>query len=44
MSRVVLGLQDVALGQGWDRSQAEALLHRAIAFEPDYYSYYRSFS
>ena len=39
-----LTMQDVALGEGWDRAQAEDLLHRAIAFEPDYYYYYRSFS
>jgi hypothetical protein len=39
-----LAMQDVALGRGWDRAQAEDLLHRAIAFEPDYYYYYRSFS
>lgn len=39
-----LAMQDIALGQGWDRAQAEDLLQRAIAFEPDYYYYYRSYS
>jgi len=34
-------MQDIALGQGWDRPKADDLLHRATAFEPDYYYYYR---
>lgn len=39
-----LAMQDIALGQDWDRARAEDLLRRAIAFEPDYYYYYRSYS
>lgn len=39
-----LAMQDIALGQGWDRAKAEDLLHRAVALEPEYYYYYRSFS
>jgi len=39
-----LTMQDVALGLGWDRPAALDLLKRAIAFEPDYYYYYRSLS
>jgi len=34
-------MQQVALGQGWDVARAEELLKRAVAFEPDYYYYYR---
>ena len=34
-------MQDVALGKGWDVVKATALLQDAIAFEPDYYYFYR---
>ena len=34
---------DVALTQGWDKSQAKALLDAAISFEPSYYHAYRQY-
>ena len=37
-----LTMQDVALGLGWDRPAAMDLLKQAVAFEPEYYYYYRS--
>lgn len=37
-------MQQIALGQGWDRAQAENLLETATAFAPDYYYYYRAFA
>ena len=37
-----LTMQDIALGLGWDRPTAMNLLKQAVAFEPDYYYYYRS--
>jgi hypothetical protein len=36
-------MQDVALFQGWDKSQAKELLDAAIAFEPTYYHVYRQY-
>lgn len=39
-----LAMQDIALGQGWDVARVEDLLKSAIAFEPDYYYYYRSYA
>jgi hypothetical protein len=33
---------EVALAQGWEKPQTEALLEQAIAFEPGFYHYYRS--
>jgi hypothetical protein len=36
-----LAMQQVALGQGWDKTKATDLLRKATAFEPDYYYYYR---
>lgn len=37
-------MQQIALGQGWDKAQAENLLETATAFAPDYYYYYRGFA
>jgi hypothetical protein len=37
-------MQDVALGEGWDLERANALLQRAIAFEPAYDAYYRNYA
>jgi Domain of unknown function (DUF4034) len=34
-------MQQVALAQGWDKSQARKLLDAAVAFEPTYYHYCR---
>jgi hypothetical protein len=34
-------MQTVALAQGWDKSQTRELLEQAVAFEPDYYHFYR---
>ncbi len=39
-----LAMQQVALGQGWQKQEAKALLTRAIAFEPEYFYYYRSYA
>jgi hypothetical protein len=35
---------DVALAQGWSKSQAKELLDAAIAFEPSYYHAYRQYA
>jgi hypothetical protein len=35
---------DVALAQGWEKSQAKALLDAAISFEPSYYHAYRQYA
>jgi len=35
---------EVALAQGWDKSQARELFEDSIAFEPLYYRYYREFA
>jgi tetratricopeptide (TPR) repeat protein len=37
-------MQTVALGQAWDRDQADELFHKAIAFEPTYSYYYRAYA
>jgi hypothetical protein len=37
-----LTMQDIALGLGWKPPQAMDLLKQAVAFEPEYYYYYRS--
>jgi len=37
-------MQEVALTQGWDKSQAKALLDAAMAFEPTFYHYYREYA
>jgi hypothetical protein len=37
-------MQQVALAQGWPVAQQRALLEQAIAFEPAFYPYYRTFS
>jgi tetratricopeptide (TPR) repeat protein len=37
-------MQTVALGQGWDRDQADELFKKAIAFEPTYSYYYRAYA
>jgi|HubBroStandDraft_6_1064221.scaffolds.fasta_scaffold23581_4 hypothetical protein len=34
-------MQTVALAQGWDKSQTRELMEQAVAFEPDYYHFYR---
>ncbi|HKV24195.1 MAG TPA: DUF4034 domain-containing protein [Candidatus Acidoferrum sp.] len=34
-------MQQVALAQGWDKAKARELLEQAVAFEPEYYHYYR---
>ncbi len=36
-------MQNVALAQGWDKSQARKLLEQAATFEPGYYHYYREY-
>jgi hypothetical protein len=35
-------MQKIALVEGWDHARVDALLDQAIAFEPDYYYYYRN--
>lgn len=37
-----LPMQDIALGQGWERSQYEALFSEAVTHEPTFYDYYYS--
>ncbi len=37
-------MQDIAISEGWDKSQAKDLLEQAIAFEPGYYHYYREYA
>ena len=37
-------MQQVALGQQWDRDRVDDLFKRAIASEPAYYYYYRSYA
>ena len=37
-------MQEIALGQGWDKTQSKNLLQTALAFAPEYYYYYRSFA
>ncbi|HEX4002775.1 MAG TPA: hypothetical protein VHX36_09005 [Candidatus Acidoferrales bacterium] len=37
-------MYDVALAQGWDKSQAKALLDAAISFEPSNYHVYRQYA
>jgi hypothetical protein len=37
-------MQHVALGQGWDKSQARELFEQAVAFEPGYYHFYREYA
>jgi len=39
-----LTMQSVAQDQGWEKAKAESLLNQAIAFEPDYYYYYRLYA
>lgn len=34
-------MQTVALAQGWDKSLARELMEDAVAYEPDYYHFYR---
>jgi hypothetical protein len=34
-------MQTVALAQGWDKAQARELMELGVAFEPDYYHFYR---
>jgi tetratricopeptide (TPR) repeat protein len=37
-------MQSVALFDGWDKAVARDLFDQAVAFEPDYYHYYRAYS
>ena len=37
-----IAMQDVALGQGWDRDRYDTLFEQAISFEPDYLEYYEN--
>ena len=37
-------MQNVALAQGWDKSQARELMEQAGASEPGYYHYYREYA
>lgn len=37
-------MQQVALAQGWTVAQQRALFEEAVAFEPTFYPYYRTFS
>lgn len=37
-------MQEVAQAQGWNVAPARALYERAVAFEPDYQYYYRTFA
>jgi hypothetical protein len=37
-------MQQIALEQGWEKAQARELFEQAIAFEPDYYHYYREYA
>jgi hypothetical protein len=37
-------MQNVALAQGWDKSQARELMEQAVASEPSYYHYYREYA
>jgi hypothetical protein len=39
-----VAMQYVALAQGWEASANQALLERAIKFEPTYYYYYRMYA
>lgn len=36
--------QNVALDQGWDKSESRELFELAVAFEPSYYHYYREYA
>jgi Domain of unknown function (DUF4034) len=35
---------EIARNEGWEQEPVRALFNRAIAFEPDYYHYYREFA
>jgi hypothetical protein len=37
-------MQHVALGQGWEKSQARELFEQAAAFEPRFYHFYREYA
>ena len=37
-------MQIIALNEGWDKAHARELLDQAVAFEPDYYHYYRAYA
>ncbi len=37
-------MQNVAIGEGWDKAQARELFDQAAAFEPTYYHYYREYA
>jgi len=37
-------MQQIALMQGWDRQKTRALFEEAVAFEPEFYPYYREYA
>jgi hypothetical protein len=37
-------MQNIALAQGWEKSEARELLELAVAFEPGYYHFYREYA
>ncbi|HEY6410915.1 MAG TPA: DUF4034 domain-containing protein, partial [Ktedonobacteraceae bacterium] len=37
-------MQNVARDQGWDKSQARELMELAVAFQPDFYHFYREYA
>ena len=37
-------MQQIALGGGWTKQEAKDLFQQAVAFEPDYYHYYREYA
>lgn len=37
-------MQDIAHNEGWEKADARELLDQALAFEPDYFHYYRVYS
>lgn len=37
-------MQDVAKDEGWDQPDARELMDQALAFEPDFFAYYRNYS
>jgi len=39
-----VGMEYVALGQGWEKEQARALVDEAMKFEPNYQYYYRVYA
>lgn len=37
-------MQDVAKDEGWDQPDARELMDQAVAFEPDFFAYYKNYS